>query len=111
MLAGLWGDGELTDRQFEESRFTDQKLLSVVAKVKVERHDELSAMYPGAVGNIVLIAMKDGRVETMRLDHPPGHAKNRLTDEQLLQKYQTLADPIIGKDRDNKLAEWCRELK
>lgn len=110
MVAAALVDGELTDKQFETSRFKDEKLLAIVAKVKVQRHAELSAMYPGAVGNIVHITMKDGRKETMRLDHPPGHAKNRLSDEDLLLKYHTLADPIIGKERANKLADWCWKL-
>lgn len=110
MVAAALVDGELTDRQFEPSRFKDEALLAVVAKVKVQRHKELSAMYPGAVGNIVHIKLKDGRSETMRLDHPPGHAKNRLSDDQLLAKYHTLTNPIIGKDRAAKLADWVWAL-
>jgi 2-methylcitrate dehydratase len=110
MVAAALVDGELTDRQFEPSRFKDEKLLAVVAKVKVERHKELSDMYPGAVGNIVHIKLKTGKSETMRLDHPPGHAKNRLSDDQLLKKYHTLADPIVGKDKAGKLADWIWKL-
>jgi len=70
----------------------------------------LSAMYPGAVGNIVHIKLKEGRTSTMRLDHAPGHAKNRLSDDQLLLKYHTLSDPIVGKDRAGKLADWVWKL-
>lgn len=110
MVAAAIADGELTDRQFEPSRFKDAKLLKLVAKVQVQRHKELSDMYPGAVGNIVHIKLSDGRTSTMRLDHPPGHAKNRLSDEQLLSKYHTLADPIVGKERAKKLADWVWKL-
>jgi 2-methylcitrate dehydratase len=110
MVAAALVDGELTDRQFEPKRFKDEKLLGVVARVKVQRHAELSAMYPGAVGNIVHVKLKDGRSGTMRLDHPPGHAKNRLTDEQLLSKFHTLADPIVGADRASRLADWVWAL-
>ena len=46
----------------------------------------------------------------MRLDHAPGHAKNRLTDDQLLLKYHTLTDPIVGKDRASQLADWVWKL-
>ncbi len=110
MVAAALADGELTDKQFEPSRFKNEKLLSLVAKVKVQRHAELSAMYPGAVGNIVHIKLKEGRTSTMRLDHAPGHAKNRLSDDQLLLKYHTLSDPIVGKDRAGKLADWVWKL-
>jgi 2-methylcitrate dehydratase len=110
MFAAALVDGELTDAQFEPSRFKDEKLLAVVAKVKVERHKELSDLYPGAVGNIVHLKLKNGKSETMRLDHAPGHARNRLSDEGLLIKYHRLADPIVGKDRANKLADWVWKL-
>lgn len=110
MVAAALVDGELSDRQFEPSRFKDEKLLDVVARVQVQRHPELSAMYPAAVGNIVHVKLKDGRSETMRLDHPPGHAKNRLSDEQLLSKFHALADPIVGEARATKLADWVWDL-
>lgn len=110
MTAAALMDGEITDRQFEPKRFTDPKLLDWVARVKVERHKELSSMYPEAVGNIVTVKLKDGTNKTARIDYPPGHAKNRLTDEQLLLKYHTLANPIIGERRAKAAADWVWRL-
>jgi 2-methylcitrate dehydratase len=110
MTAAALMDGEITDRQFEPKRFTDPALLSWVAKVKVERHKELSAMYPEAVGNIVTVKLKDGKSKTLRIDYPPGHAKNRLSDDELLVKYHALAGPIIGEGRAQTAADWVWKL-
>src|SRR5947209_4275585 len=44
-------DGEVTDRQFGPQRFKDPEVWKFLENVKVERHAELSAMYPEAVGN------------------------------------------------------------
>jgi 2-methylcitrate dehydratase len=110
MTAAALMDGEITDRQFEPRRFTDPALLEWVAKVKVQRHKELSSMYPEAVGNIVTVKLKDGKTRTIRIDYPPGHAKNRLSDDQLLGKYHRLVDPIIGDKRAKVAADWLWKL-
>jgi 2-methylcitrate dehydratase len=110
MTAAALMDGEITDQQFEPRRFTDPALLEWVAKVKVQRHKELSSMYPEAVGNIVTVKLKDGKTRTIRIDYPPGHAKNRLSDDQLLGKYHTLADPLIGDKRAKAAADWLWKL-
>jgi 2-methylcitrate dehydratase len=106
MVAAAFVDGEITSRQFEPERFTDPKLLDVVQRVKVERHAELSSMYPEAVGNIVTIRLKNGKEASLRIDYPPGHAKNRLSDAQLLQKYHTLSNPILGEKKAKAVADW-----
>jgi 2-methylcitrate dehydratase len=67
-------------------------------------------MYPQAVGNIVTVKLKDGRSKTVRIDYPPGHFKNRLSDDQLLVKYHTLAGPILSDKRAQEAANWVWKL-
>jgi 2-methylcitrate dehydratase len=110
MVAAAYVDGEITSKQFEPERFTDPKLLAVVQRVKVERHKELSSMYPEAVGNIVTVRLQNGKHGSLRIDYPPGHAKNRLSDDQLLMKYHSLADPVLGERRAKTVADWVWRL-
>ena len=67
-------------------------------------------MYPEAVGNVLSIHLKGGRILTKRIDYPKGHCKNRLTDQELEGKYHALADPFIGADRANQIARWVWKL-
>src|SRR6266849_5631964 len=46
-------DGKVTEKQFQAKRFQDPAIWEFLETVKVERNAELSAMYPGAVANIV----------------------------------------------------------
>src|SRR5467141_4040635 len=69
-------DGEVTSKQFERERFADPKVWKFLEKVKVERNAELSAMYPGAVANIVHVDLADGKRLTKRVDYPLGNAPN-----------------------------------
>ena len=111
ITAAALADGEITDRQFERSRFTEAKLLDLVAKVKVTRNAELSAKYPIEVGNIVSIRTKDGKTLSKRVDVPPGNAKRPLTDDQVRAKFHSQAEGVIGKERAGRIADWVWKLE
>ena len=96
-------DGEVTDKQFAPERFTEPKIVSFLQNVKVDRNDELSALYAEAVANIVHVTLADGRTLTKRVDYPLGNAKNRLADPELEGKFHSLADAKIGKDRADRV--------
>jgi 2-methylcitrate dehydratase len=98
-------DGEITAKQFAEKRFTDPKLLELVAKVKVTRYAELSKKYPQEVGNIVTIKTVSGESLSRRVDVPTGNAKRPLTDDQVVSKFHSMADDLIGRDQAAALAE------
>jgi 2-methylcitrate dehydratase len=89
-------DGEVTNKQFEPERFADPKIWKFLENVKVERNAELSAMYPGAVANIVHVDLADGRRLTKRVDYPLGHAKNPLKDSEVEGKFRALVVPALG---------------
>ena len=73
--------------------------------MKVERNDELSALYAEAVANIVHVTLADGRTLTKRVDYPLGNAKNRLKDSEVEGKFHSLADAKIGKERADRVVE------
>jgi len=89
-------DGEVTNKQFEPERFADRKIWKFLENVKVQRNAELSAMYPGAVANIVHVDLADGRRLTKRVDYPLGHAKNPLKDSEVEGKFRALVGPALG---------------
>jgi len=98
IVAAALSDGEITERQFTPERLADRRLLDLVQRVEVRRHEELSAAYPTAVGNIVTVQVRNGRALTERVDYPRGHARNPLTDAEVEAKFHSLADKILGAD-------------
>ena len=103
-------DGEVTDKQFAPERFTETGIIDFLQNVKVERNDELSALYAEAVANIVHITLKDGRTLTKRVDYPLGNAKNRLKDAEVEAKFFNLAAPKITKEGADRIVEQCWKL-
>src|SRR5213595_3024012 len=98
-------DGEVTNKQFEPERFADPKVWKFLRNVHVERNAELSALYPGAVANIVHVDLVDGRRLTKRVDYPLGHAKNPLKDPEVEEKFSALVEPMLGSDRAQKIVD------
>src|ERR1700719_1760759 len=98
-------DGEVTERQFQPARFMDPKIWKFLENVKVERNAELSALYPGAVANIVHVDLADGRRLTRRVDYPLGHAKNPLEDFEVEKKFLKLVEPTFSRDHAAKVIE------
>jgi 2-methylcitrate dehydratase len=104
-------DGEVTSKQFAPERFTESGIVQFLQGVKVERNAELSAMYPGAVANIVHVNTKDGQTLTKRVDFPLGHAKNPLKDSEVEGKFRSLAMPALGEAGAKKLLEHAWKLE
>src|SRR6266478_5242973 len=98
-------DGKVTDRQFQPSRFTDPAIWKFLENVKVTRNAELSALYPGAVANIVHVTLKDGRTLTKRVDYPLGNAKNPVSDVELERKFLHLVAPALGRDHSARILQ------
>src|SRR5438105_2080098 len=98
-------DGEVTEKQFQPERFTDPKIWKFLEDVKVERNAELSAMYPGAVANIVHVDLAGGQRLTKRVDYPLGHAKNPLEDFEVEKKFLSLVERTFTRDHAAKIIE------
>jgi 2-methylcitrate dehydratase len=111
MVAAALADGEITAKQFAPERFTETNLLALVQRVKVERDAELSALYPGAVGNIVTLRCRAGKTLTERVDYPHGHSRNPLTDAEVEAKFHQLADPVLGRERSQAVCRWVWALE
>jgi 2-methylcitrate dehydratase len=98
-------DGEVSEKQFQPERFTDPKIWKFLENVKVERNAELSALYPGAVANIVHLDLLDGSHVTKRIDYPLGHAKNPLEDFEVEKKFLSLVVPTFSRDHAAKIID------
>ncbi len=103
-------DGEVTSKQFEPERFADPKIWKFLENVKVGRNAELSAMYPGAVANIVHVDLSDGKRLTKRVDYPLGHAKNPLKDSEVEGKFRSLVEPALGESAAKKIVDLVWKL-
>jgi 2-methylcitrate dehydratase len=90
-------DGKVTLATYDESRFKDETLLGVVAKTKVVPDADLDKVYPeGGIPNRLTVKLKNGKSLVKRVDAPSGHALNPMSDEEVEEKFYSMAIPMLG---------------
>jgi len=99
-------DGHVWHDTFEESRFTDEDLLSVVAKAKVIADPEFDRLYPqDGIPNRLRVRTNDGKTYESTVSAPKGHALNPMTDDEVVAKYRRMAEPMLRKLQVDEVVE------
>jgi 2-methylcitrate dehydratase len=104
-------DGDITDAQFEHSRFTEPKLLALVAKIKLHRDAALNERYPRGIPNRLTVKLSDGRTLVKEVEFPRGHAQNPMTDAEVEKKFRTAVEPRYGKPAADRILAACWDLE
>ncbi|MGE3807941.1 MAG: MmgE/PrpD family protein [Gemmataceae bacterium] len=104
-------DGDVTLAQFAPERIADQKLIDLVAKVKVHRDPGLSKRYPAGIPNRITVTLKGGKQHVREVEFPRGHAQNPMTDAEVEHKFRTMVTPRYGKERVDKMLARCWNME
>ncbi len=89
-------DGAVTQATFDEKRYRDEALLSVVARTTVVADAELDPLYPEqGIPNRLTLKLKDGSTMVKRVDAPRGHALNPMSDDEVNEKFHSMADRML----------------
>jgi 2-methylcitrate dehydratase len=100
-------DGEITRETFELERIRDPKTLDVLKnKVTVREDLALTAQYPEATPNRITVTTESGDTRVREVRFPRGHARNPMTDEEVVAKYKAnVADRF-----DHERTAWVQHL-
>ena len=104
-------DGEVTSRTFEPERFRDPRTLDILKeRVTVREDPELSAGYPEGIPNRITVTTTGGDREVREVRHPRGHARNPMTDEEIVAKYRSNVEGRLGAGRAAAVERLAWEL-
>ncbi|MGQ0550645.1 MAG: MmgE/PrpD family protein [Armatimonadota bacterium] len=110
LVAAALLDGEITERQFTPERLAREDIRRLMARTQVVEEKDLTAAYPAGIPTILEVVESGGRVHSARMDFPPGHSRNPLTDAQISDKFTRLAGPVLGRRAGQALrALWALE--
>ena len=70
---------------------TDESILALTKKVTVKENEELSAWVPKKRASILHLTLRDGTRYTHQVDYPKGEPENPLTEQELKEKFVSLA--------------------
>ncbi len=82
-------DGEVTQRTFDSERIRDPRTLDILQNRTTVREDlELTAGYPEGIPNRITVTTTSGDKRVREVRSPRGHARNPMTDEEVVAKYK-----------------------
>ncbi|PID45198.1 MAG: hypothetical protein CR981_00750 [Proteobacteria bacterium] len=83
---------------------------NLMRRVVCVDNPELEKDYPGKWPSEVVIKTKTGASYRCRLYSPKGDPENPLSWKELIEKYQSLSLPVLGKKRCDKMVAWVRNI-
>lgn len=84
-------DGQVGLDQFSLDRIGRADVRDLMQKITIVRDAELTARYPEGIPNRLEVATWQGHTYVREVTYPRGHARNRMTDEEVTAKYRSLA--------------------
>jgi len=109
-LAVAMVDGELGPEQYADAKLRDPDVLSVIDRTTLESDASLDQHWPEAAVSRVALRTKNGQSCEATTLYPPGHHKNRLTDELIQQKFTKLTSRMLGKEKQAAIIQTVGRL-
>ena len=103
-------DGDVTLHSFDESRLCDRKILDLLDVTTISEDPELNPGYPDGIPNRITVTLADGTTLTKQVDYPRGHAKNPMTDDEVVGKFLKLADGVVSQSTADRIVDLCLHL-
>ena len=104
-------DGVVTLDQFDAAHLENKQLQELVQKVTVAEKKEYTEMYGKSFPNKITVSMNNGKVYEKEILDPKGHPNNPLTLEELETKFRRAAEPLLNKERQDKIMDMIGSLE
>ncbi len=99
----MYGEVGLAQMMGEATR--DPRVHDLAAKVQVIHDLEMDKLRPALRPASVEVTLRDGRKVSGRVDFPKGDARKPLTEQELLDKFASLARGVVGEEKVKRIQE------
>ena len=103
VIAAAVAERQVTPLQFTMAKINDPVIRAQLKKVEVVADPEIEKVFPALQRVVVKITTTDGRIFENQLDYPKGDPRNPLTDQEIEEKFEALADPVMSRTAQKKL--------
>jgi 2-methylcitrate dehydratase len=110
-IAAAIADRQVTPVQFTTEKINDPLIRAQLRKVEVVADPEIEKVFPALQRVIVKITTTDGREFTKQLDYPKGDPRNPLSDGEIEEKFEALAEPVMTKEAIKRAIEGIWNLE
>ena len=96
VIAAAIAERQVTPAQFTPEKIGDPLIREQLRKVVVVADPEIEKVFPALQRVMVSIRTTDGGEFMTQLDYPKGDPRNPLSDQEVEEKFEALAEPILS---------------
>jgi len=96
VIAAAIAERQVTPLQFTPVKIMHATIREQLRKIVVTADAEIEKLFPALQRVIVRIHTIDGREFSEQLDYPKGDPRNPLTDQEVEEKFEALAEPVMS---------------
>jgi len=100
-------DRQIGPDQFTQEKYADPEVRELIDKVVLKGDPNLDKVRPAGISEIIT---KQGEKYSARVDYPRGHARNPMTDEEIVGKFQGMASKYMSDERMKQLIDAVYEM-
>ena len=105
VIAAAVAERQVTPLQFTEEKIMDPTIRAQLNKVEVVADPEIEALFPDLQRVIVTVVTTDGEEFTKQVDYPKGDPRNPLTDQEIEEKFDALAEGVLTPETGQRVKE------
>ncbi len=93
-------DRQIGPDQFQPQKYEDPLVRELIGKVVIQGEPSLDTARPAGISQI---KTKQGNTYTLRVDNPRGHARNPMTDDEVISKFGSMASKHMSNQQINEI--------
>lgn len=95
-------DRQIGPNQFTPEKYIDPRVIDLIGRVTLTGDPALDKARPAGISEIVT---QEGKTYRLRVDHPRGHARNPMTDQEVIAKFKDMASVSMAESQMKQLVE------
>lgn len=104
-------DGEVTIEKFTADKISDRKVKELMGRVRIKGSEDMKKEYPETIAAVVNLSTVDGGKYTQTEIYPRGDPRNRLTDEEIKDKFTSLAKITLSQNKVDNIIDCVLSLE
>jgi len=109
-VAAALVEGGLSAEQFDDRSLANPRIHAIIDRTTVRADPALSVHWPQANPATVEIRTAAGRLLTDTTIYFPGHPNSPIADDDLEEKFRSLAAPVLGATKADAVIDAVRDL-
>jgi 2-methylcitrate dehydratase len=104
-------DGELSEAQFADGRWTEPETRSLMERINIRTDSALNVYTPGSFPAVLELKLASGETRTVEVFYPKGHPKNRMSADEVQGKFRRCARRLLSETQQDRIISLVNDLE